>query len=533
MDVPKETPKETPKEKTSTLRVKRMHIDTLQQPIIYMHRQCHVCRSEGFNALSRMRVTLVSNTSEDSSGAKETQVSRNGTIIATLNVVDNEEVLTANEVGLSEAAWRLLGANEGDDVAISHPAALDSLSYVRAKIYGKTLCKEHMQAIVKDIGAGRYSDVHLAAFVTACVGKRLTQPEIIQLTQAMTDVGDRLSWSQEIVVDKHCAGGLPGNRTTPIVVALMAACGLTMPKTSSRAITSPAGTADTMETLAPVELSLEQMRAVVEHEGGCVVWGGSANLSPIDDILIRVLRALDLDSEGQLVASVLSKKLAAGSTHLLMDLPVGPTAKIRSEDTAERVAEILQAVGQKVGIVVDTVVSDGSQPVGAGIGPALEARDVLAVLQNHRAAPSDLRHRALLLAGKLLELCGKCEPGRGGPLAEQTLSSGAAWRKFQAICEAQGGMREPPEASHHYEVYATRSGLITYIDNRALARIAKFAGAPAAKAAGVKLDCQLGQVVEKGDRLFTIYSESPGELEYALNFHASHVDLINVADEIL
>ncbi len=481
-----------------------------------MRRDCHVCRSEGFNALSRLRLT----TSRKS-------------IIATLNVVDDRHLLEEGEVGLSGVAWDLLRATEGESVTLSHPKPLTSLSHVRAKIYGHTLDEKAMYAIVDDIAAGRYSDVHLAAFITACVDKRLNPEEVTQLTKAMTEVGDRLHWGREVVIDKHCVGGLPGNRTTPIVVAIATACGLTMPKTSSRAITSPAGTADTMETLAPVALGLEQMKQVVEQEGGCIVWGGSVNLSPADDTLIRVERALDLDSEGQLVASVLSKKLAAGSTHVLVDMPVGPTAKIRDEEMALRVGAQLKGVGQALGMTVDTQFSDGTQPVGFGIGPALEAEDVLAVLNNDPAAPGDLQARALQLSASLLELGGAAEPGNGLALAEQTLLSGVAFKKFQAICEAQGGMREPPKAHYQHEVVAKRSGLITHINNRVLARIAKFAGAPAAKSAGIKLLARLGATVTAGDLLFTIYAESPGELQYALDFFEEHGGPVMIEDEVM
>ena len=240
-----------------------------------------------------------------------------------------------------KSAWARLDLNDGDEIAASHPRPLDSLSLVRGKVYGHRLEDSALATIISDITSGRYSDIHLSSFITACSARPLDRDETIGLTRAMVEVGDRLKWAASPVVDKHCVGGLPGNRTTPIVVAIAAACGLVMPKTSSRAITSPAGTADTMETLAPVDLDLPTMRAVVEREGGCIVWGGAVRLSPADDILIRVERALDLDSEGQLVASVLSKKIAAGSSHVVLDLPVGPTAKIRSAEAARSLTQDL------------------------------------------------------------------------------------------------------------------------------------------------------------------------------------------------
>jgi thymidine phosphorylase len=298
------------------LRLRRLGIDTHTEPVVYMRSDCHVCRAEGFSARERVEVRV---------GTRS--------VIATLNVVTGG-LLADEEAGLSEAAWRLLDAQEGDRIEVAHPAPVESLGHVRAKLYGHRLDDEALRAVIGDVVAHRYSDIELAAFVAAGAADRLDFEETVGLTRAMIEVGERLAWSTRPILDKHCVGGLPGNRTTPIVVAIAAACGLTIPKTSSRAITSPAGTADTMETLAPVDLDLAAMRRVVEREGGCIVWGGAVRLSPADDILIRIERPLDLDSEGQLVASVLSKKTAAGSTHVLIDLPVGPTAKVRSAGAA-------------------------------------------------------------------------------------------------------------------------------------------------------------------------------------------------------
>lgn len=495
-------------ETSNTLRLKRLGIDTHQEAVIYMRSDCHVCRAEGLATHARVRVTA--------GGAS---------IIATLNRITGD-LLAPGEAGLSEIAWARLDAAEGGDVAVSHPRPLDSLSHVRAKVYGRRLDDAELAEIMGDIVAGRYSDIHLSSFITACSARGLDRTEIVGLTRAMVAIGQRLDWGATPIVDKHCVGGLPGNRTTPIIVAIVAACGLTMPKTSSRAITSPAGTADTMETLAPVDLDLAAMRRVVGREGGCVVWGGAVDLSPADDTLIRVERALDLDSEGQLVASVLSKKVAAGSTHLVLDLPVGPTAKVRSEADAELLGAHLEEVAKVLGLEAAVVRSDGRQPVGRGIGPALEARDVIAVLQGEPAAPIDLRTRAVTLAGALLELSGAA--GAGVEMAEATLNDGRAWAKFQAICEAQGGMRTPPMSSHSQPILAHLSGRIATVDNRRLARAAKLAGAPDAKAAGLELHTLLGQQVEKDTPLFTLHAETRGELAYALDYIDSHPPIVEM-----
>jgi thymidine phosphorylase len=482
------------------LLARRLGIDTFAQPVIYIRADSPVCRAEGLGTQTQVEVTA-----------------GHHRIVAALHPV-HADLLHPDEAGLSEAAWALLGVEPGAPLTVRNVAPIESLSALRAKIYGHTLDDAQWRAIIDDVVAGRYSGLHLAAFVVACAAGTMELRETVALTRAMVDSGQRLSWPHATVVDKHCVGGLPGNRTTPIIVAIVAACGGIIPKTSSRAITSPAGTADTMETLAPVDLGLAQMRRVIELEGGCIVCGGAVGLSPADDQLIRVERVLDLDGESQLVASVLSKKVAAGSHQVLIDLPVGPSAKVRSVHSAQRLSRLLVAAGQALGIGVRCVQTDGSQPVGRGIGPALEAREVVAVLRNSSEAPADLRTRALALAGPLLEMAALAQPGQGCDLAAATLSGGRAWNKFVAICTAQGGLREPGQAPHRIDAASPRSGRVAGVDNRRLARLAKLTGAPLAKAAGLVLHARIGDTVQRGQPILTLHAESRSELRYALDY---------------
>jgi thymidine phosphorylase len=267
---------------------------------------------------------------------------------------------------------------------------------------------------------------------------------------------------------------------------------------------------------------------VVEQEGGCIAWGGSVKLSPADDILIRIERALDIDTEGQMIASVLSKKIAAGSTHLVLDVPVGPTAKVRSKASADVLSAGLRNVAAAFGMHARVIVGDGRQPIGRGIGPALEARDVLAVLQGTKDAPRDLRARAVALAGALIEFGGAAPQGEGEAVAAQTLADGRAWAKFQRICEAQGGMREPPASRHRRPLLADRPGRVVEIDNRRIARLAKLAGAPEAKAAGIDLHVKLGSSVAAGEPLCTVHAQAPGELAYALQYALANPGIVRI-----
>jgi thymidine phosphorylase len=497
-----------PGERRNVLRARRLGIETHHEAIAFAHKDCPVCRAEGFASHARIRLTR---------GRRS--------IIATLYQITSD-LLPAGEIGLSESAWSRLGPADGEEIAVSHPPVVESFGAVRGKVYGHRLQAHAADGIVKDVLAGRYSDLQLSSFLTACAARPLDFAETVALTAAMANAGNRLSWPVRPVMDKHCIGGLPSNRTTPILVAIVAACGFTIPKTSSRAITSPAGTADAMETMAPVALDLTSMRRVVEREGGCVVWGGTVRLSPVDDLLIRVERALDLDNGGQLVASVLSKKIAAGATHLLIDMPVGDTAKVRSQEDAAMLQKRLLDVAAAFGIDATVVTTDGNQPIGRRIGPALEALDVLAVLRGDADAPIDLRERALALAGALLELGGMAA-GRGEAMAHSALASGRAWKKFQNICEAQGGMREPPVAKQTRPVVAKTEGQVCRIDNRRLARLAKLAGAPDAKAAGVELLVRVDDYVAAKQPLLTVHAETGGELAYAMDYLAANANIVS------
>jgi len=492
------------------LRLKRLGINAQNEYLVFMRKDCPVCTSEGFEALNRIKITK-----------------GKATIVASLIVWDNVQ-LSHDQLSLSDSAIDALGANEGDLLLLSHLDALDSMSDVRKKIYGHRLNQNEFDRIIRDVVNRNLSNIQLSAFLSSCTGDSLNKEEVIALTRSMINVGFKLDWGEKKVYDKHCIGGLPGNRTTPLVVSIAAAAGLIIPKTSSRAITSPAGTADTMEVMTNVNLTTAQMKKVVEQEGGCLAWGGSVQLSPADDILIRVEKALDIDSEGQMIASVLSKKAAAGSTDVVIDIPVGPTAKVRSQETAEQLSEKMVVVGKAIGLNIEIILNDGSQPVGRGIGPALEAQDILAVLRNEDDAPDDLRKRAITLAGRLLEMSGKAGKGSGEEKALQILAEGQAYKKFIAICEAQGYFREPGLAEFKFKVKANINGRISEIDNRKLAKLAKLAGAPSAITAGVLLYTSLGTQVKPDDILYEIHAESQGELEYALSYLDAQKDIIKI-----
>jgi thymidine phosphorylase len=489
-------------ERGAPLLLKRVGIDTYRENVAYLHRRCPLYLTEGFQALARIEV--------QSSGR---------TILATLNIVDDAALVGETELGLSEDAHRQLGAVPGAAVTVRHATPPASAPALRRKLRGERLERDDYRALMDDVAQHRYSKLELAAFVVAAGQSGLDREEIVHLTEAMVAAGRRLDWRERPVVDKHSIGGIPGNRTSMIVVPIVAAHGMLIPKTSSRAITSPAGTADTMECLAEVELPLERMEAIVREHRGCLAWGGTAALSPADDELIAVERPLGLDAPGQMVASILSKKIAAGSTHLVLDIPLGPTAKVRTRPAAQRLRTLFEAVAERLHLALEVVVSDGRQPVGCGIGPALEARDVLRVLANDPRAPADLRAKALRLAGRVLEFDPDIRGGAGVRIARDILDSGRALAKMNAIIDAQGrrafDAERPPLAPHGFEVVAADDGVVGAIDNERLARLAGLAGAPKVRGAGVDLLRKLGDPVQRGTPLYRVYAGHASSAAFA------------------
>ena len=486
------------------LKLRRVAIDTYHENVAYMHRDCSVYRVEGFQALAKVRVSC-----------------GDQSIVAVLNVVDDERLVGSDELGLSEQAFVQLCAGDDGSVQVAQAEPPASMDAVRRKIGGHRLDLEDYRAITRDIAQSRYSKMEMAAFLVATGQNGLDRDEVFMLTRAMLETGTHIDWNEPLVADKHCIGGIPGNRTSMLVVPIVAAHGMLIPKTSSRAITSPAGTADTMEMLATVDIAPEALDRLVRHERGCLTWGGTTRLAPVDDLLISVERPLGIDSQGQMVASILSKKLAAGSTHLLLDIPVGPTAKVRHMREAMQLRKLFEYVGDHMGLHLEAIITDGRQPVGKGIGPVLEVRDVLQVLQNDPAAPVDLREKSLRLAGRIIEFDPDVRGGQGYSIAREILESGRALEKMDRIIKAQGEKSNQPGLGRlSFDVCASASGTVTAIDNFFLARLARLAGAPISPGAGVDLFRKLGDRVEQGEPLYRLYAEFPSNHEFARDFVA-------------
>jgi len=435
---------------------------------------------------------------------------KNEHLIAIVNIAGN---FSRNHVGLYEEISSKLGIKTGEPVEMEPAEIPEALGYVQAKIGGKRLREDEIKMIVKDVVGRRLSDIELASFITALYIHGLSMDEIEALSKAMVETGNTLNLDKNLILDKHGVGGIPGDKTSILIVPIIAAAGFVIPKTSSRAITSPAGTADRVETLCPVDLTIEEIKEVVDKTNGCMVWGGALDLAPADDLFIQVEYPLAIDP--LLLPSIMSKKKAIGATHVVIDMPTGRGAKIKTIGEAHALAQDFIDLGKRLGINVQCAVTFGEQPVGYAIGPALEAREALSTIMGN--GPADLREKATVVAGILLEMVGI---GNGKRKAEDLLKSGKAEIKLREIIEAQGGNpkikpEEVKVGDKRAEIATDLDGRVLWIHNKGIAQIAREAGAPKEKGAGVILKTKLGEHIKKGEILFEIYAETNTKLEAA------------------
>jgi AMP phosphorylase len=390
-----------------------------------------------------------------------------------------------------------------------------ALKALRKKLIGKKLNYKEFYAIIHEIANGKAGDIITTYFAAAGFVRKFTREELYYLTRAMIETGEKLSF-EGIVADKHSIGGVAGYRTTLVLVPIIAASGLKIPKTSSRAITSPAGTADVMEVLAPVKHSPEKIKMFVNKVGGCIVWGGVIHLAPADDEIIEVERAISFESYDKIVASVMAKKIAAGSNHIVIDIPYGREAKVTSKKKSKFLANKFKFIAKKFKIKLSVSQAHINYPLGKGVGAVLEAREALRILQQKPNRSLPLEERILELTSALLELC-----GRPKYQAKEILVSGRAWRKFQEIITIQGGKPEIDSeelslGSNQANILSSKTGIIQRFYNENIIQICRLLGCPLDKKAGIYFPKLKGEKVKKGEVLFTLYSSDKMKLEKAL-----------------
>ncbi|MBA7482363.1 AMP phosphorylase [archaeon] len=428
----------------------------------------------------------------------------NGT--AVVAILNTSEVFPRGVLGMYKEIGEYLGVDEGDPIDVEPAERPESLLHIRSKIMGEKLTPKHIDAIVEDVVQRHLSSIELSSFVTALQIHGTSMEEIEALSRSMIKWGKTIDFGRTPICDKHSIGGVPGDKTTMIVVPIIAAAGYTIPKSSSRAITSPAGTADRMEAICPVNLRLEEIIEVVNDIGACIVWGGALDLAPADDLFIQVEYPLSIDP--LLLPSIMSKKKAMGSTHVVVDIPTGREAKIKTMEEAQQLAINFIELGNRLGIEIRCAVTEGEQPIGYCIGPSLEAREALKTLAG--SGPPDVVDKATSIAGILLEMVGE---ENGQAKAMEMLTSGKAEAKMREIIGAQGGdpdirSEDLVVGDERLDVRAAKDGRILLFKNRSIAQLARVAGAPNTKCAGIELGVKLGDEVKEGDVLFSVYTDS-------------------------
>lgn len=479
------------------LTLKHINIKSFNENLAYLNKNCLEYSIDDISSLSQVEI--------------QTETSK---IYAFLQIVEDDSFVAPNQLGLNDEAFANLGEPSGAEVSVSLAAAAPSRAALKRKIAGNILSPQDYKFIVKDIINRRYSSVDIASFIVAG-GTFISANEVWGLTDALIN-NNRINWNFEnLVVDHHCLGGIPGNKTDIIIAAIIGAYGLAIPKTVAKATTSCASVADTMGVLCNVNLSTDKFRQLIETNRAVIANYEHLNIVEAVKMISSVERHLGLTQQEFLLTSVLSIKAAAGVTHLLIDIPVGEHSRIKTTYEAIRLRKLAEYTGDRLGIVIDVVITDGSEPIGNGIGAVLEARDVVQVLKNKANAPQDLLEKSLFLAGRILEFDPKLRGGKGYDTAAELLRSGQALEKLNEMIKAQGKKEQATLGNYTRDVLASESGEVSEIDNTQINRIGIWAGARQYPGAGIDLFKKIGDQVQAGEPLYRIYACTPDDLSLA------------------
>ncbi|MBU0975869.1 thymidine phosphorylase, partial [Patescibacteria group bacterium] len=335
--------------------------------------------------------------------------------------------------------------------------------------------------------------------------------------------------------DKHSIGGVAGKGITPIVVPIVSCFeDITVPNTSTRAITSASATTDMLEVIVPMSFSKEALESIMLKSNVFMVWGGGLDLAPADDKIIQVQKPLGIESIDKFVASIVAKKIAQGVNHVVFDVPVGKGAKIESEDDFLRVKTTFERVAAKFGIKVSIFRRNVTGIDGNAVGPSLECREFLRVFERDERRSRQLEEDALKITGNLLELCGKAEKGKGYDKAKGILESGQAYKKLKEIIELQGGNREITSNSLEiggvtYEYKSKKAGIVDHINSKRVFEVCRALGNPRIKEAGMYFYKKPGDAVEVDDRLVTLYATTEGRLDLARKV-LDNVEIIKIRE---
>ncbi len=479
------------------LNLKHIAVASFNENIAYIHRDCTAYKVDDIQTLTKVEIH---------GGMKP--------VYAFLQVTDDPKLVKPTELGLNTEAFEMINLPEGANISLTLAPTAPSLISIKRKVAGNILSAGEYAAIVNDIVSHRYSNMDIASFLVAS-GSFMTAPEVLALTESLIG-DDAMRWDDEnIVVDFHCFGGVPGNKTDIIIAAIVAAYGLPMPKTASHSLTSCAGVADTFAVLANVDIDEAKFKSLVRENRAAIANYNTLPIAEASKIVSAVERHLGLLQLQHLAASILAIKLAAGVTHLVLDIPVGPNSRIKSTNEAMRLRKLVEYVGDMLSLEIDAVITDGSEPIGNGIGAVLEARDVMKVLRNKPDAPQDLLEKSLFLAGRILEFDPKLRGGQGYAVAKEILTSGRALEAINKMIYSQGKAPQPQLGHLTRDIVATQNGVVESIDNQRINRIGVLAGASQYPGAGLDLLKKVGDPVEQGETLYRIHSINSTDFAFA------------------
>ncbi len=480
------------------LKLKKIPIESFEENIVYLHRNCSSFRAYDIKNLSRVEIHGGVNS-----------------LYASLYITDDINIVKPDELGANVSAFRRLSLPDGASVSISPSPPPPSLGSIKRKIAGNILSSGEYKSIINDIVSHRYSNLEVTSFMVA-TGSFMTAQEVLSLAEAIAGEDNQIYWdSEEMVVDYHCLGGVPGNKVDLIVTPIVAAYGMAMPKTGGRSVSSCSGVVDTMDVLANTNVSEHLMKKIIHENRGCIISDSGLSIAPANKVIASIERTMGISQQQQILATILAMKLSAGITHFVFDIPVGPKAKVKTMPEAMRLRKIIEYVGDMLSMEIDVVVTDGSEPIGNGMGSVLEARDVMKVLRCKNDAPKDLREKALFIAGRILEFDPNLRGGQGYYIAQEILESGRALEIMNRIIFAQGKTPPPQLGQLTRDVVSHKAGVVESIDSERIERIAILAGATQDKGSGVDLLKKVGDTVEQGEIIYRLHASSQTDFAFA------------------
>ena len=465
-------------------------------------------------------IVMINREQADEYGIKDDDkislIRKNEEFVVDVSLTDS--YVQANEIWVTKDFLDEYPVMEWDTVLVSfvknNPLSMQA---IRKKMLWKKINEEEIDAIIEDIKDNKIQDLVLAYYVSTSFFYKSDIHELAYTTKATAYTWDmyRFPW---IVAWKYCIWWVSGNETTIIVVPILASLWITVPKTFSKAITSPAATGECVNVLMDIEFEKQEVIRLTDKVWACLVWNEKLNLAPVNDRIIKVSSPLGMEPYARMISSIMAKNYAMWINHCLIDIPMWPTAKVATMKDAKRVAKRFKEIWEYLWIKMDVQITDGNQPVGRWIWACLQTREALRILQQYKIRSEDLENKAIFLASKILVLCGAANSmSNAKKLVKAQLENWEAWKKMQEIIKAQNW--EPNIKSEDiqlgkfsHDVIADKDCIITKVDMKHLNTMVRWLWAPKEYQAWIYLHKKLWDKIKKWELIYTMYSPSANKL---------------------